>query len=65
MAEHDRLVTQGLAALIEKVDVVVLAQASMARVIQQIPPEQLKVPVLSSPRLGLQQAQQILAALGG
>ena len=61
-AEHDRLVTQGLAALIERVDVVVLAQASMARVIQQIPPEQLKVPVLSSPRLGMLHAQQTLAS---
>jgi len=62
-AEHDRLVTRGLAALAEKVDVVVLAQASMARVIQHIPPDQIKVPVLSSPRLGLQQAQQTMASL--
>jgi len=64
-AEHDRLVTRGLLELMEKVDVVVLAQASMARVIQQIPPEQLRVPVLSSPRLGLQHAQETLAALAG
>jgi hypothetical protein len=34
-----------------------------ARVVQQIPPDHLKVPVLSSPRLGVQCAGQIIAAI--
>jgi len=34
-----------------------------ARVVQQIPPDHLKVPVLSSPRLGVQCAGQIIAEI--
>lgn len=60
-AEHDRLVTAGLRDLMTKVDVVVLAQASMARVLASIPADQLTVPVLSSPRLGVEYAKQVLA----
>lgn len=62
-ATHDRLVTAGLMELMDKVDVVVLAQASMARVADAIPADKKKVPVLSSPRLGVAAAQKALAAL--
>jgi aspartate/glutamate racemase len=54
---HDELVRAGLRALSERVDVVVLAQASMARVVDEDPP----VPVLSSPRLGMQRVAELLA----
>lgn len=60
---HDRLVTEGLLDLQTQVDVVVLAQASMARVLSQIPPETLTVPVLSSPGPAMKRAAEILANL--
>ena len=60
---HDRIVGEKLRDLMRQVDVVVLAQASMARVADALPQEEVKVPILSSPRLGLQRARQVL--LGG
>lgn len=62
-AEHDRLVAAGLRELMQQADVVVLAQASMARVVATFTPEQLTVPVLTSPRLGVQYAAQVMARL--
>ncbi|MCA9199234.1 MAG: aspartate/glutamate racemase family protein [Planctomycetales bacterium] len=52
-ATHDRLVRQKLEQLIESSDVIVLAQASMARVVDQIPEPLRQVPILSSPRLAV------------
>jgi glutamate racemase len=54
---HDELVRAGLAEISGTVDVVVLAQASMARVVEESPP----VPVLSSPRLGMERVAALLA----
>jgi len=45
------------------VDVVVLAQASMARVVKEMPAGSLAAPVLSSPELAVQRVHQILSAL--
>jgi hypothetical protein len=42
-------------------DVVLLAQASMARVAETIPAKDQIVPVLSSPRLALERLRDILA----
>ena len=42
------------------VDVVVLAQASMARVAEAMPPGAVPVPVLSSPRLAVERLRQVL-----
>jgi hypothetical protein len=42
-------------ALSTTVDVVVLAQASMARALAELSPDQLPVPVLSSPRTAVRQ----------
>lgn len=53
-AVHDRLVKEALTALLERADVVVLAQASIARVLSSLPTPQ--VPVLSSPLSGLKAA---------
>lgn len=61
-ATHDRLVSEGLAGLLEKADAVVLAQASMARVVEQLPAERLTRPVLSSPELAI---LQLGAAIDG
>ncbi len=54
-AEHDRLVTTQLESLLERSDVVVLAQASMARLLGSLsqPP---RVPILTSPASGLKAA---------
>lgn len=52
--EHDRMVSSSLLELVPKVDVVVLAQASMARVIQCLPQSTCKIPILSSPRLAIE-----------
>jgi Asp/Glu/hydantoin racemase len=59
-ATHDRIVTQSLLELDAKTDVIVLAQASMARVIDAMKPGQMHVPVLSSPRLGVQYMTQFM-----
>lgn len=54
---HDELVRAGIEAVAAQTDVVVLAQASMARVTVDSP-----VPVLSSPRLGMERAVELLRA---
>jgi len=59
-ATHDRLVSQGLKTLMAKVDLVVLAQASMARVVDTLPEDEKFVPILSSPQLGVEAAQQTM-----
>jgi len=51
--EHDRIVGEGLRSLAGEVDVVVLAQASMARVLGGPHGAGIAVPVLSSPELGV------------
>jgi Asp/Glu/hydantoin racemase len=60
---HDRLVSAGLLKLMGQVDVVVLAQASMARVAEAIPAAEKRVPILSSPRLGVEAAKKTLDEL--
>jgi len=58
---HDRAVAEGLAALTaQSVDVIVLAQASMARVIDALPAELKRVPILASPPLAMEQAREVL-----
>jgi len=60
---HDHTVKDKLNDLMERVDVVVLAQASIARVVAQIPEKERKVPILSSPRLGVQRLKEKLESL--
>ncbi|MGC2400284.1 MAG: aspartate/glutamate racemase family protein [Acidobacteriaceae bacterium] len=55
---HDRAVSEALTELAKKVDLVVLAQASMARVVQQMP--EVKVPVLSSPEMAVLRTRELL-----
>jgi Asp/Glu/hydantoin racemase len=56
---HDNVVVQELANIEKDVDVIVLAQASMARVIGSML-EKPRVPVLSSPELGITHLKGIL-----
>jgi len=64
-ATHDRILSEALKNEMKNVDVVVLAQASMARVVKAMPKDTLPVPVLSSPELALERARAILAGLAG
>jgi len=52
--KHDRLVRQSVLDVSQCTDVVILAQASMARVLDVIPATERRVPVLSSPHLALE-----------
>jgi hypothetical protein len=52
-ARHDEIIVKALMDLAVGVDVIVLAQASMARVVATLQPGALFVPVLSSPTSGM------------
>ena len=60
-ATHDRIVSAGLREALKKADVVVLAQASMARVMEGM--EKPAVPVLTSPESGVMRLKERIAAL--
>lgn len=60
-ATHDRLLQQALAQDLKGVDVIVLAQASMARVLTTLAADVVHAPVLSSPELAVLSARQALA----
>lgn len=60
VAAHDKIVAEGILELAGRVDVIVLAQASMARVVSALPPDQVTVPVLSSPRLSIEHLASVL-----
>ncbi|PRD49261.1 aspartate/glutamate racemase family protein [Sphingobacterium haloxyli] len=51
--KHDRMVMQALRELSDQVDVILLAQASMARVVDQMPAHERKVPIFSSPGIAV------------
>ena len=59
---HDELVRAGLRRLAGQSDVIVLAQASMARVVDTMPHGELAIPVLSSPRSGVEAMARLIAA---
>ncbi len=56
---HDRLVKQALMEFASQVDVIVLAQASMARVLNLIPENERGVPILSSPHLAIERVKHL------
>lgn len=62
VATHDAAVAQGLQTLAQSSDVIVLAQASMARVIDSLGDALPKTPIFSSPALAMEQARQTLDA---
>ena len=57
---HDERIVAEFARMAPTVDVVVLAQASMARVVDAMAPGAAAVPVLSSPRLAVERLRQVL-----
>lgn len=58
--EHDRRVAADAVRLAGEVDVLVLAQASMATVLATLPPDRISIPVLSSPRTAVRQLKPVL-----
>jgi Asp/Glu/hydantoin racemase len=61
-ARHDELVLAALQELQSQVDVIALAQASMARVVNQIPEAHRRVPILASPPLAIAHLARTFAA---
>lgn len=59
-AKHDELIKVKLKDLVGRVDVIVLAQASMARVVDSMSAQEKPVPILSSPRLAIEHIRQLL-----
>ena len=59
-ATHDEKVGKALKELSANVDVIVLAQASMARVADNMPESEKKVPILASPGIAIQHIASIL-----
>ena len=57
---HDRILLDALPGLASQVELVLLAQASMARLMDKLPPV-LPVPVLASPQLAIQALKERLA----
>ena len=62
-ATHDRIVGAALTSSLRDVDAIVLAQASMARVVATLPAGALSAPVFSSPESGVERAREVLHAL--
>jgi Asp/Glu/hydantoin racemase len=60
-ATHDAMVAKALRELSAKTDVIVLAQASMARVADNLAPEDKKVPILASPGIAIQHIASVLS----
>ncbi len=59
-AKHDAMVAGALKALGRQVDVIVLAQASMARVVAGLAPANRRVPILASPPLAIEYLAGVL-----
>lgn len=59
-AEHDRKVATSLKEMSKHVDVIVLAQASMARVVETLSPENRRVPILASPGISVDYLATVL-----
>ncbi|MFN7223893.1 MAG: aspartate/glutamate racemase family protein [Paracoccaceae bacterium] len=59
---HDAMVAKSLRDLVPRTDVVVLAQASMARALDLVKDTLPQIPVLTSPELGMQHIARSLSA---
>ena len=60
-AKHDQMVTAALKELSTRVDVIVLAQASMARVVDALPESDKRVPILASPPTAIEYLRSVLS----
>ncbi len=61
-ATHDTLVAAALRELSTQVDVILLAQASMARVVDALPEAEKRVPIFASPPLAIKHLASVLLA---
>ncbi|NUK30257.1 aspartate/glutamate racemase family protein [Parageobacillus sp. VR-IP] len=61
-ASHDEMIAETLKNIIQKVDIVVLAQASMARSIEKFPKD-IQTKFLTSPELGMEKVKRIAKGL--
>ena len=59
-ATHDKMVEDALKHLSKEVDVILLAQASMARVVDTLHPSEKRVPILTSPTIAMQHLASVL-----
>ena len=59
-AKHDATVASALKELVNQVDVILLAQASMARVVDTLSEADRKVPILASPSIAIEHLSTIL-----
>ena len=59
-ATHDALVSAALRELSSQVDVILLAQASMARVVDALPEADKRVPIFASPPLAIKHLASVL-----
>jgi Asp/Glu/hydantoin racemase len=62
-ATHNQIVAQCLKDLAQEVELIVLAQASMAGVVEEMPAEMKRVPILSSPERAVQQVREVLQGM--
>ena len=60
VAKHDAMVAVSLEELSQSVDVIVLAQASMARVVDTLAPADRRVPILASPAIAVDYLAKVL-----
>ncbi|MBX2879340.1 MAG: aspartate/glutamate racemase family protein [Granulosicoccus sp.] len=61
--KHDQMVAAGIRELMPQVDVIVLAQASMARAADTIAESERTAPILSSPELAVESAKEVIGRL--
>jgi Asp/Glu/hydantoin racemase len=61
---HHRLIRKAVLELSSKVDGIVLAQASMSKVLDEIPERERRAPIFSGPRLALAQVRDLIRNLG-
>ena len=59
-AKHDAMVAGALRELLQQVEVIVLAQASMARVVEGLAEAEKRVPILASPALAVEYLATVL-----
>ena len=64
-ARHDAMVAAALRELSGSVDVILLAQASMGRVVDGLPPEAKTIPILASPPIAIRYLAARLRERGG
>ena len=60
LERHDEIVLSYLRAQMTRVDVLLLAQASMARVLEHLPAHEQSIPILTSPRLAVAHIAELL-----